>query len=303
MEFRHLRYFLAVAEHLSFSRAAAMLHTAQPALSQQIRKLEIELGGALFERTKRYVALTALGRELFVEAQGIIESVDRVVVRMRDTSGTPRGMLRLGSIAPATVGVLPRVLPSYRKRFPLVQLSVATVGLHEQVSALVERRIDIGILRGPVTDERIHTVPIAVEFFCVAVPEDHALTRQSKVAMRDLRKTTLIVLQADRAGSFNEDLWALLRRHRARPEAVLEVSDVQVVFALVASGVGVSVSSTVFCGTSFAHVRYRALTPRSEIGTMMLACRRDRRFVPVIQSFVDHVTKLNLVFAPPGRAA
>jgi DNA-binding transcriptional LysR family regulator len=71
MELRRLRYFLAVAEHLNFGRAAAALHTAQPALSQQIRKLEHELGGPLFERTKRYVALTPLGQELFAEAQGL----------------------------------------------------------------------------------------------------------------------------------------------------------------------------------------------------------------------------------------
>jgi LysR family hca operon transcriptional activator len=162
MELRHLRYFLAVAEHLNFGRAAAALHTAQLALSQQIRKLEQELGSPLFERTKRYVALTALGQELFVEAQGIIETVDSLVVRMRDTSGVPSGRLRVGSIVPATVGVLPRILPSYRERFPLVDVSVTTVGLDEQVRALVQRRIDVGILRGPVRDARIHTAPTAV---------------------------------------------------------------------------------------------------------------------------------------------
>jgi len=300
MELRHLRYFLAVAEHLNFGRAAAALHTAQPALSQQIRKLEQELGTPLFERTKRYVALTALGQELFVEAQGIIEAVDRLVVRMRDTSGVPSGRLRVGSIMPATIGVLPRILPSYRERFPLVDVSVTTVGLDEQVRALVERRIDVGILRSPVRDARIHTAPMAVEFFCVSLPEDHELARRSKVTVRDLGSTPLIMLQADRGGSFNTDVSALLRRHRTKPKALLEASDVAAVFALVASGVGVSISSTVFCGLSFARLVYRPLVPRTEIGTMMLACRRDRRLVPIVRSFVEHVAGLKLVFVPPG---
>jgi DNA-binding transcriptional LysR family regulator len=301
MELRRLRYFLSVAEHLNFGRAAAALHTAQPALSQQIRKLEHELGAPLFERTKRYVALTPLGQELFVEAQAIVEAADRLTVRMRDTSGNPRGRLRVGSIVPATVGVVPRILPSYRERFPLVEVALATVGLDEQVQALVERRIDIGILRGPVTDDRIHTEPTGTEFFCLSLPEDHELARQDKVMVRDLAKTTLIMLQADRGGSFNTDQLALLRRHRTRPKSMLEASDVAANFALIASGIGVTISSTVFCRLSFAGVVYRPLLPRTEIGSMMLACRRDRRSVPIVRSFLEHVAGLNLFFAPPGE--
>ena len=300
MELRHLRYFLAVAEHLNFGRAAAALHTAQPALSQQIRKLERELGGPLFERTKRYVALTGLGHELLAEAQSIVDAADGLSVRMRDTSGLPRGRLRVGSIVPATIGVLPRVLPSYRERFPLVELSVTSVGLDEQVRALIERRIDVGILRGPVTDDRIHTARMAVEFFCARLPRDHKLASRARIPIRDLKTTTLIVLLPDRGGSFNDDAFAVLRRHRALPKSLIEVPDVAAAFALVASGVGVSITSTVFCDLSFAGVAYRPLTPPTEITSLMLACRRDRQFVPVVRSFFEHVASLRLVFAPPG---
>ncbi|MDF2116324.1 LysR substrate-binding domain-containing protein [Roseiarcaceae bacterium H3SJ34-1] len=300
MELRHLRYFLAVAEHLNFGRAAAALHTAQPALSQQIRKLEHELGGPLFERTKRYVALTGLGRNLLVEAQAIVEAADGLAIRMRDTSGEPRGRLRVGSIMPATIGVLPRILPSYRERFPLVELSVATVGLDEQVRALIERRIDVGILRGPVTDERIHTARMAVEYFCINLPKDHALAQRGRITMRDLTTTTMILLQPDQGGSFNDEISAVLQQNRAVPKAVLEAPDVPSAFALVASGVGVNMSSTIFCGVSFPNVIYRPLTPRTEVTTLMLACRRDRQQVPVVRSFFQHVAGLNLVFAPPA---
>jgi len=299
MELRHLRYFLAVAEHLNFGRAAAALHTAQPALSQQIRKLEHELGGPLFERTKRYVALTGLGRNLLVEAQAIIEAADGLAIRMRDTSGVPRGRLRVGSIIPATIGVLPRILPSYRERFPLVDLSVATVSLDEQVRALIERRIDVGILRGPVSDERIHTARMAVEYFCVNLPKDDALAKRHRIAMRELKPTTMILLQAEQGGSFNDAILAMLRDHNAMPKTMLEAPDVPAAFALVASGVGVNISSTIFCGVSFPNVVYRPLSPRTEITTLMLACRRDRQQVPVVRSFFEHVAELKLVFGPP----
>jgi DNA-binding transcriptional LysR family regulator len=300
MELRHLRYFLAVAEHLNFGRAAAALHTAQPSLSQQIRRLEQELGGKLFERTKRYVALTPLGQDLLMEAQEVVEAADRLVVRLNDHSAAPRGRLRVGAIAPATIGVLPRVLPSFRERFPLVELSLATVGLDEQVRALLERRIDVGILRTPVADGRIHTVPVAVEFFCVSVPASSPLARRDTIAVRDLRGATLIVLQSERGGSYNQDIAALLARHRVRPGAVLHTSDVESVFAMVASGIGLTLSSTIVCGMSMAGLVYRGLAPETEIGTMILACRRDRQSVPMIRAFLDHVAQMRLVFRPPG---
>jgi len=303
MELRHLRYFLAVAEHLSFGRAAIALHTAQPSLSQQIRRLEDEVGGRLFERTKRYVALTPLGAELRSEAQSIIEAADRLVIRLKDRSGAPRGKLRVGTIAPATVGVLPQVLPSFHKAFPMIELALATVSLDEQVSALLEREIDVGILRAPVTDRRIQIVPIAVEYFCACVPAKSALAKRAKVTMRDLRDQTLIMLQAERGGSFNQNIAALLERHRIEPAEIVQASDVDAVFAMVASGLGLSLSSTVFCGMSLDGLVYRRLTPQTEIGTMILACRRDRQAVPVIRTFIDHVSGLRLVFRPPHSAS
>ncbi len=300
MELRHLRYFLAVAEHLNFGRAAEALHTAQPALSQQIRKLEREFGGPLFERTKRYVALTPLGHELLGEALAIVEAADRLTVRLRDTSATPRGRLRLGSIAPATIGLIPRILPAYRAQFPHVDLVIDAIALDEQVPALIERRIDVAILRGPVDDERIWTCPIVRESYCIAVPAKHLLARKTFVRLSDLSGVTLIWLRGGRGGSFNESASEMLRANGVRPAAAIEASDIETSFALVASDAGLSIGSTIVCALRFEGVVYRPLVPNCEIGTMILACRRDRRTVPLIASLVDHVTAMNLLFAPPA---
>jgi DNA-binding transcriptional LysR family regulator len=300
MELRQLRYFLAVAEHLNFGRAAEALHTAQPALSQQIRKLERDVGGPLFERTKRYVMLTPLGQELLGEALAIVESVDRLSIRLRDASATPRGRLRVGSITPATVGIIPRVLPSYQLRFPHVELVVDAIPLDEHIAALLERRIDVGVLRGPVSDDRIHTVPIAREYYCVAVPAAHPLARAPVVRLSDLTGETLVWLRGGRGGSYNVGAQGMLHAHRVRPAGSIEAADTETSFALVASNAGVCIASTVICALSFAGVVYRRLEPAIEIGTMILACRRDRRMVAIIASFVDHVTELDLTYAPPA---
>jgi DNA-binding transcriptional LysR family regulator len=302
MELRQLRYFLAVAEHLNFGRAAEALRTAQPALSQQIRKLEREAGGPLFERTKRYVKLTPLGQDLTGEALAIVESVDRLTVRLRDASAMPRGRLRVGSITPATVGLVPRMLPTYRERFPLVDLVMDTVALDEQVSALVERRIDVGLLRGPISDDRILTLPIVREYYCVAVPAAHPLARAPFVRLADLDGETWVWLRGSRGGSYNTGALEMLHANGVRVGGSIEASDTEASFALVASNAGLCIASTVICGLQFEGVVYRALIPSIEIGTMILACRRDRRAVAVIDSFIDHVKTLDLTFAPPARA-
>src|ERR1700730_15730715 len=133
MEFRHLRYFLAVAEHLNFGRAAEGLHTAQPSLSQQILQLEREFGVRLFERTKRHVALTEEGRLLVPEARALVERVTSLSETMRRAAASPRGPLQIGSITASTVGVLPRVLPSFHERYPLVRFTIETLAVDEQL--------------------------------------------------------------------------------------------------------------------------------------------------------------------------
>lgn len=294
MELRHLRYFLAVAEHLNFGRAAQALHTAQPSLSQQIRQLERELGVVLFERTKRYVNLTAEGRLLAEQSRSIIDAVDNLGGIFCDANAEPRGHLRIGAITPATIGVIPRIVPAYRERFPSITLRVETVSLDEHVRALVERRIDVAIFRGPVVDERIEAIPFARECFCVVLPRDHRLAIRPAVSLGDLHGETIIMLDRARGGSYNIDVYTMLR-DRATVQTI-ETSDVETTFALVASGLGISIASTIAYGSLVQGVVYRPIVPRTAIDSMVVACRRDRRSVPAIASFMELLTSLELTF-------
>ena len=157
MELRHLRYFIAVAEQLNFSRAAEELQTAQPSLSQQIRALEYELKMTLFERTHRYVALTEEGRLLLPEAREIVQRVDALST-LRAASSDPRGPLRIASITASTIGILPEVLARYRARYPDVEVSVETWALEDGIRALIERRVDVAFVRAPISDRRLDSV-------------------------------------------------------------------------------------------------------------------------------------------------
>jgi len=147
MELRHLHYFVAVAEELHFGRAAHRLHIAQPPLSQQIRQLEEELGVQLFLRTKRSVSLTEAGAAFLEEAQRVLEQTKRAVEVAQRTGHGEQGKLIIGFVGSATYGLLPRLLRRFRERFPEVTLVLRELTTSQQVHALHEQRIHLGVLR------------------------------------------------------------------------------------------------------------------------------------------------------------
>jgi DNA-binding transcriptional LysR family regulator len=297
MELRHLRYFVAVAEHLNFGRAAQALHTAQPSLSQQIRQLERELGVRLFDRNKRYVELTEEGRRALGEARAILDRVGTLGETMRHAAGMPSGPLRIGSIVASTIGVLPLLLPSYRDRFPLVSFTIETLPIDEQLRALVERRIDVAILRGPIHDARIASRAIGSEELFAALNPAHRLAGRRRVPIAELNGSHLITVQTERAGGFVTEMTRALAGYGVRFSEITETPDLETCIALVACGMGVSVVSSIARSFVLRNIVYRPLSPRTTIETLALAWRRDREDLPVIRSFIEHVRREKLILA------
>ena len=296
MELRHLRYFIAVAEHLSFTRAAEALETAQPSLSQQIRALESELEVPLFERNRRHVALTEEGRLLLPDARAIVQLTDSLST-LRDRSAAPRGPLRIASITASTIGVLPRVLGSYRRKYPGVAVSVETWGVKEAARALLERRVDVAFTRGPAQDSRIDTVVAASEDLCIALPLGHPLASRKRIAIRDVTGLETIEFREEQAGGLNEEVAIFYGAHDVKPASVTETSGVETMMGLVASGMGVAVISAVIRLMRFHGVVLRPLQPRRTSRTLRLAWRTDRARLPVIRSFRDHLVEMGLTFS------
>src|SRR5215510_3187169 len=141
VELRHLRYFVAVAEELHFGRAARRLHIAQPPLSQQIRRLEHDLGVTLFHRTNRRVDLTDAGRAFLVEARLTLAQADRARDVASRAGRGEAGQLIIGYMASAEVNVFPRLLPAFRRRYPNIELAFQLLGASEQLQALRDGQI------------------------------------------------------------------------------------------------------------------------------------------------------------------
>jgi DNA-binding transcriptional LysR family regulator len=245
VELRHLRYFVAVAEELHFHRAAARLHISQPPLSQQIRALERELGVSLLERNRRHVELTPAGASFLDSARAILDSVDRAANTARRVASGELGSLSIGFVGSAMLSpMLPAILRDFRTRYPDVELHLRELPTSEQLEALVARRIDVGVIRGPVTIAAnagvFDFVVIQREGLVVALPDIHPLASKTRLRAADLRGETFVILPRREAPGLFASLSSVMGDVGGVPEDVLEVAEMQTIIGLVASGAGVS---------------------------------------------------------------
>ena len=276
MELRHLRYFLAVAEELHFGRAASRLHIAQPPLSQQIRKLERELGVALFDRTKRRVELTPAGRALLDETRDVLARAERAVRTAQRAGRGEIGHLAIGFVPSADLDILPRVLRAWRARFPQVEIELHSLLPAAQVEALHDGRIHVGFVRVPVDETGLVVESIQREPLLAALPRGHRLARARRVRLADLASDTMILFPRHIAPGYH-DVFINACRCAGFTPRVLHPGSMQTNLALVAAGLGVTLMPSSIRNLRRSGVAYRALAPPVPHVEMAVAYRRGER--------------------------
>jgi DNA-binding transcriptional LysR family regulator len=288
VELRHLRYFVAVAEELHFGRAARRLHMAQPPLSQQIRRLERDLGVRLLHRTSRHVELTDAGRAFLVEARLTLAQADRATeVANRAASGEV-GHFVIGHMASAELNVFPRLLPVFRKRYPAVDLTLQLLGASEQFAMLRDGEIHAGFLRLPAIDRRLTVRPIVREPLVAVLPEHHPLARRRSVPLQALASERFILFPRAHAPGYYDALVAIFRDAGLEPTIVQETRRLHTALSLVATGRGVSLMPKCVARLGRPGVVCRALrppVPDTEIGLVYNPASRSqilRAFVAVV---------------------
>lgn len=291
MELRHLRYFIAVAEELNFSRAAERLHIAQPPLSQQIRDLEAEMGVTLFERTKRRVELTASGQVFLEKVQQVLQYIEQAVEAAQRANRGEIGRLSVGFNSSATYSVLPTLLHAFRKRCPEAALDLHELTTHQQLVHLHHHQIDAGILYLPIESDDLDVVPVLKENMVVAMPETHPLAAFTQVSIRALSRN-LFILPPPRLGSgLYSQIMLFFQQSGFRPTVVQEAIQLQTIVSLVAGGVGVALVPASLQNLQRAGVVYRSLeesTPEVEIAVAW----RQHDDSPVLQKFIDSVRQV-----------
>jgi DNA-binding transcriptional LysR family regulator len=209
LDLRKLRYFVAVAEHRHFGRAAEELYIAQPVLSRQIRALERELGCDLFVRTTRSVQLTAAGEQLRQEAAGVLTSVDSAIRRVHEID---RGVQRLVVAFASGLHVADAVL-AFKAKYPEVEVDLMSLRWWEQDAPLRDGRADVGFLRRPFDDTGMQVVPIGSERRVACLPLNHRLAGRESLVMADLEHESIMNTQTRMRSSIEEKFEVIASGH------------------------------------------------------------------------------------------
>lgn len=274
MELRHLRYFIAVAEELNFTRAADRLHMAQPPLSQQIQQLEAQLGFQLFHRTKRTVTLTEAGQVFFEEAQKILLQVDRAIQLAQQTSRGELGQLTIGFVSSAAHNVVPAILQQFRTLHPAVKLELREMTTNQQLQQLREGQIDIGFIRPPV-DDGINSEIVFREPLIVALPETHHLVDRPDVALRQLSTEPFILFPRSLAPGLYDRIISFCQQAGFSPRATQEAIQMQTIVSLVAAEMGVAIVPESMQNFQRRGVVYKQLQEPSPIVSIALIWRHN----------------------------
>jgi DNA-binding transcriptional LysR family regulator len=245
IDLKQLKYFLAVAEEKSFSRAAERLHISQPPLSQQIMKLESELGVKLFARTTRTFELTVAGKALMSEAADLLGRMRMTIDTIRQIDRGEVGRLRVGIVGSAMWGPIPSLLEEFQTKFPRVTWTLHEMGPTLQYEALRAKQVDVGFWREPKLEEdvlksdNLRQELCFRENVCVAINEHHPLAKQDAVELMDIAAEPMLTLALDKS-SFPRYLMQCCVKAGFQPNIAQEATEPQTLLAMVGAGLGVA---------------------------------------------------------------
>lgn len=292
MELRQITYFIAVAEELHFGRAAERCHIAQPPLSQQIKRLEEELGVTLLERTSRRVALTPEGKEFLKRCKDVRDRLNEAVLCIQDMAKGLEGQLRVGFIGPASLSKLPKAIRAFRERNPRIRLDFSAQSTTEQLPLLRGDRLDIAFVRlfGHDTSG-LNTLTFLREPYVLAMPEGHPFAGRDVVDISDLEGQPLIFNQRTAQPALYRSLVGSFHKVGFMPNIVQEVNTEQSTVALVATGLGSALVPASSATDSRLGVVFKPLTgdlPQWEITALWKKKNQSailEKFLGVVREF------------------
>ncbi|MEA3211018.1 MAG: hypothetical protein QOE70_4075 [Chthoniobacter sp.] len=243
MDLRQLRYFQAVAEELSYSRAAQRLRIAQPALSRAVQDVEADLDAPLLERNRRSVSLTPAGKVLLREAAILFERWDEAMRRVRRTAAGEEGEMRIGYIGPPTQPFLGRLLKEYRRRYPLVSIHLEERTPERVWEMLAKGRLSVAFTRPVSTADTsgLRTILLRKERLGVVLPAEHPFAQRSSVAWRQLAREPLIVLARREGVGLHDAVLTGCQQAKFSPRVAYTPSLIGTVLSYVEAGAGLGI--------------------------------------------------------------
>ena len=292
IEFRHLKYFVVLAEEMHFRRAALRLHISQPPLTRQIQQLEASLGVKLFNRSAKGVELTNSGELLLEEAQNILTLVEQAEERTKRADRGELGRLDVGIFGSAILDAIPKLLLAFRQAYPDVNIILHALSKDDQLEALRQRRITVGFNRFVEDQPDIASEVILHEPIYAALPDNDPLVEQPTVTLLDLASRPFVLFPNAGRPNFIDRVLQWCQREGFSPRVVQEVGDAVAGIALVASGFGVCLVSESATTLMMPRIVYRPVAGHDDLKIDLSCLYRRNDQSPILQAFLKIVRRV-----------
>ncbi len=275
LEFRHLRYFLAVAEELHFGRAAQRLAISQPPLSVAIQQLEASVGARLFDRDSKGVRLTPAGAAFRSSAAALLTRAEEACAQAREMQAGEVGRLRLGFVGSTLFNGLSGWLRSFQASHPRVEVVVIELNSQDQIEALLGEELDLGLVHTDRLPPALACAPLYHEPFLACLPAEHPLAGQERLPLAALSDQPFILFSRKGSPDYHARIVDICRRHGFAPRLQHEGRHWLSVVSLVAQGLGVSIVPAAFRQAGVQGAVFRPLQEAIEPSAVFAAWRRD----------------------------
>lgn len=260
IELRQFRQFIAVAEELSFRRAAERLNMAQPPLTATIKRIEDEVGAVLIERTNRIERLTEAGRVFLDEARKTVNQAERAMLAAQRAGAGLTGTLRVTFVASAAREILPSILRRFREHYPAVKLELREAMTTQQLASLANNESDLGFVIPPLQDaENLKIEVVARNRLVAALPEGHPLTTAGQITLADMSQESWILFSARQGPGLHRIIHAACAKAGFSPRIGQEAPQMDTIASLVAGGMGVALVSRALATGGRRGVAFREL--------------------------------------------
>jgi DNA-binding transcriptional LysR family regulator len=295
MELRHLRYFLVVGEVLNFTKAAARLHVAQPALSRQVRDLEEEIGVDLVRRSPRGVMLTAEGKLFLEEVRELLKHADESVERVRALARGEYGELHIGYIPIPTVEILPPALEAFRKSVPHVKPVLHDLPTDELIAELRNATLELAIMVQPIGEQTagIEFEALRSYVWCVALNASHPFARLKSIPLKRVAAEPLVALRRKTYSEYYRVLERIFAPVSARPNIAVECDSESSLVMEVEAGRGIALVTTILKLMSGKRLLYRPLTDTAETQSVGIARATKGDATPAGEKFCELLRQMS----------
>jgi LysR family hydrogen peroxide-inducible transcriptional activator len=277
MNLRDFEYFVAVATHKHFGKAAAACHVSQPTLSAQLKKLEAYLGLNLVERDNRHVWLTPIGEQVAIRARRLLAEADGIKQLARTQFNPLAGDIKLGAFPTLAPYYLPKVLPAVGKALPELRVFLVEEKTQTLLQQLLAGNLDAALLALPQSSEQIDAIPVCQEDFLLAVPKQHALAKRKQLELSDLAEQDLMLL--DEGHCLREQALSVCQLAGIGENPTFRASSLETLRQMVASGLGITLMPELAIHTADSQIRYLRFKKAPQRQIALVYRRSDWRLI------------------------